>query len=496
MTMAGIYISNENESTSYPLSSHGFSPDIFYPEYPWNKDTISKESNHVYRMVRKCFETAGYDRNHFGTDAWNPLGEFITSGDTVLIKPNWVEHKNKNADVHDNLACMVTQPAVVRAVIDYVAIALNGSGTIVIGDAPMQGCDLQKMFEITGYDKLFSFYHGKIDLQVADLRKYSVSTKVNGVYSKPVMTENNAGCIRVNLGKHSMHAEKDMFEPEYKVSDYMQSQTREYHNAGKHDYEINRLALQADVIINVPKPKTHRLAGMTAAVKNFVGITYDKACLPHRIEKDKQHGGDAYLKKSIWKQWMHEFDEKRTYASQTGKYVSAKVNDVLMKMCYAVSVATSKDKYRIGSWYGNDTIWRTAVDLNYILLHADKTGKICDDVQRTILTIADMVICGQRQGPVAPTPKPLGMIMMAENCMLFDFVMCKIMGFNPDRLPVFGKEEVYKSFGYDSRVQLENETVKMSCYDEGLIECKVKDFRGKGEWRFVPHDGWKGHIEI
>lgn len=490
--MSGIYIINNKESINYPMLSDAFSPDTDYPEYPWGKDAVSEEINNVYHMIRDCFEIAGYDKDNFGTAEWNPLGEFIKPGNTVLIKPNWVEHKNTN--VNDNLACLVTQPSVTRAIIDYVAIALKGTGKIIIADAPMQGCDLQEMFRITGYDKLFSFYKGKINLQVADLRKYSVSTKANGVYSKPVITENSSGCIRVSLGKQSMHSDKDSLDPEYKVSDYMQIETKEYHNKGKHDYDVNKLALEADVIINVPKPKTHRLAGMTASIKNFVGITYDKVCLPHRIEKDKQSGGDAYLKRSVWKQYMHKFDEKRTYASKNGRYASAKINDILMKMCYAVSVLTSKDKYRIGSWYGNDTIWRTAVDLNYILLYADKTGKLCDNVQRTIITIADMIICGQKEGPVSPTPKPLGMIMMSENGLLFDWIMCEIMGFNHKKLPIFCKKEVYKCFGYDSKLQLDNEMVKFKYLNGDLSECKVSEFSGKDEWKFEPHSCWKGHI--
>lgn len=492
--MAGVYIVNDNECISYPSSMDSFSPDICYPEYPWGKDTISKQSNNVYHMVRSCFELAGYDKDNFGTPEWNPLGEFIKPGDMVLIKPNWVEHKNKNQEVNDNLACLVTQPSIARAVIDYAAIALKGAGTIIIADAPMQGCNLQEMFRITGYDKLFSFYNGKIDLQVADLRKYSVSAKVNGVYSKPVMTKETSGCIRVSLGKSSMHSEKDTEDPEYKVSDYMQIQTKEYHSKGKHDYDINKLALQADVIINLPKPKTHRLAGMTASIKNFVGVTYDKVCLPHRIEKDKQHGGDAYLKKSVWKQFMHEFDEKRTYASKNGKYGRAKFNDILMKACYVIGSVTSKDKYRIGSWYGNDTIWRTSVDLNYILLHADKTGGIHSDVQRKIITIADMIICGQKEGPVAPTPKQLGMIMMSENGLLFDRVMCEIMGFNHKKLPVFCKKAVYNTFGYNSKSQFEDEKVRFKNLNGDSFECRLNEFEGKDEWKFEPHSCWKGHI--
>lgn len=35
-----------------------------------------------------------------------------------------------------------------------------------------------------------------------------------------------------------------------------------------------------------------------------------------------------------------------------------------------------------------------------------------------------------KNGPVKPTPKKLGMIMMSENSYDFDSAMCKIMGFD------------------------------------------------------------------
>ena len=68
----------------------------------------------------------------------------------------------------------------------------------------------------------------------------------------------------------------------YQVSDYDKADTATFHHDTVHDYEINSDILQADVVINFCKPKTHRLAGITAAMKNMVGITYNKACLPHR----------------------------------------------------------------------------------------------------------------------------------------------------------------------------------------------------------------------
>ena len=158
---------------------------------------------------------AGLDAEHYGTAQWNPMGEWIKPGQTVLLKPNWVDHKNNNPNVDDNLACLVTNPSVVRVVIDYVYIALKGSGRIIVADAPMQQCDLQQMFVTVGYDKLFDFYRNVVgvEIEVQDLRKYSIASISRGIFTAPSMTENSAGSFVVQLDSLSMHAENDNINP-------------------------------------------------------------------------------------------------------------------------------------------------------------------------------------------------------------------------------------------------------------------------------------------
>ena len=96
--------------------------------------------------------------------------------------------------------------------------------------------------------------------------------------------------------------------------------TQNYHNEKEHKYVLNKIVLEADVIINIPKPKCHRLAGMTAALKNMVGVIYDKNSLPHRKIGSVEEGGDAYKKKNIFKHYMEVLDEKKTDSSLNKHY--------------------------------------------------------------------------------------------------------------------------------------------------------------------------------
>ena len=479
--------------TYYPESEGYFSPHILYPEYPFGDSELSERPNGVYDDVRELLAISGYDGERFGEKDWNPLGDGIISpGDTVLIKPNWVCDKNKNKEA--DLDCLVTNPSVVRAVIDYVVLALKGEGKIIVADAPMQGCTLESLFVSIGYDKLFEFYKRQgVDITVRDLRMYSVGHKYKGVTGEINYTDNSEGAVKINLGKQSLHSMCDNKNPEYRVEDYSKRETAAYHSAGNHIYSVSSTVLNANVIINIPKPKTHRLAGITGAVKNFVGITYDKASLPHRTEGDNETGiGDAYYKRSIWKRWMSVFNEKRTITAKTGKYASAKMYDFLMKFCYVIGATLSNDKYRIGSWYGNDTIWRTAVDLNNIVLHYDINGHYHEKAIRRVVSIGDMIVSGEKNGPVGPSPKPLGILILSNNSLLFDLLVCGIMGFSDEKIPMFNNLNALGVFGYNSKKEMIlSKIVSNSDYINGNL-CDIDFPRG---WRFEPHPCWKGHIE-
>lgn len=488
--MSSITLVEARTKIEYPKGESFFSPAVDYPEYLWKEDDLASK-NEVYNLFRNCLIDTGLDKDHFGMKSWNPLGEYIKKGETVLIKPNWVEDKNSNKRVNDNLNCLVTNPSLIRAIVDYVIIALGNTGRIIIADAPMQGCDLEKMFQVTEYNRLFDFYKSKgIEIEVRDLRKYHVITVSKGIVSKPILTENSAGSITVDVSADSMHCEKASKNPRYKVSDYLIHDTEKYHTSGKHLYEVNSLALEADVIINVPKPKTHRLAGMTAACKNFVGIIYEKACLPHRVLGDAMSGGDSYLKKNAFKNLMQIFDEKRTEYSIDEKYWLAKAMNVGMKVSYVIGSAISGDNYRIGSWYGNDTIWRTTVDLNYILRYADKEGNIKKEIQRKIITIGDMIVCGQGSGPVGPDPKYLGMVMLSDNVLLFDWIMCEIMGFDRKKLPMFTSKKAFRKLGFSNPKEVGSQHISVN----GVVG-KVSRFKSKPSWHFVPHPSWEGFVE-
>ena len=75
----------------------------------------------------------------------------------------------------------------------------------------------------------------------------------------------------------------------------------------------------------------------------------------------------------------------------------------------------SQSQYREGCWYGNNTICKTITDINKIVYYADKYGAIKEKQQRKVIIIADMIVSGQKNGPLNPMPKDVGIIAVGTN---------------------------------------------------------------------------------
>lgn len=415
----------------YPDSRWGFCPGQSYPEYQYEE--IAGEENVIYDAVRCIFIDMGYDIQHVGSEEWNPLGFLIKPGQTVLIKPNMVLHKNQKEN--EGLDCLITHPSLVRAVADYVLIALKGSGHLIIADAPLQQCDFDAMLHNSGYDKLIEFYksHG-VDLEFLDLRDV-IGRDINGilVQEKGMAHER---CIAVDVGSYSMFA--GYTEEQYsklRVTNYDPDIMSMHHNTEKNEYLIAKPILDADVIINMPKPKTHRKAGITACLKNMIGINTNKEWLPHHQKGGADKGNDEYAKSGLLKSFQGYCADARNKAIGHGCNWKAKTWLQLGRAVHGIQRLFLKDDFSEGSWYGNDTIWRTIADLNMVIRYSDKNGKMCSFPVRQVFNIVDMVVSGEGEGPLLPSCKPVGLIVAGEDAVLTDTFIASQMGFDYRKIP-------------------------------------------------------------
>lgn len=469
----------------YPRGAQGFRPGIKYPEYTGE---VAPQENRIYEGVREAIHLLGLDKAHYGTPEWNPFGEFIKPGMRVLIKPNLVMESNSNPD--GGTDCLYTQPSVVAPVVDYVVLALKQTGTIVIGDAPMQRCDFEQLSEQSGYRELVEYYRAKgVDISLVDFRGTSCRVE-DGVHifeSKP-----GADGTVIDLGMHSAFAQEDPKKlNRMRVTNYDPRLLQSHHSTSGHEYEISNYVLEADVIINMPKPKTHRKAGVTLSLKNFIGANVYKEFLPHHTMGSPSQGGDEYARKSFIHALRSRMCDKICICEAENRYNSIQFYRRVVRVC-TILLRLFHNRYSEGSWYGNHTISRTIADINKLVYYAGKDGVLQDAPVRSVFIIADMIVAGEKEGPLAPSPKNVGIIAAGFNPVCFDEAIASLMGMDIHQIPTLQSvraiNDLYKLVNSDQQpIFVSN--------DSALNEKHLQDLRQKDLLHFIPTDGWKGHIE-
>lgn len=417
------------EKKEYPGNAP-FHPPEKFPEYPYAE---TDDGNAVYPAVRELFIKLELDKDNYGTKDWNPLGEIVRPGDSVVVKPNFVSGpRSENTDPRG----LVTHASIIRPVIDYTLIALKGKGSLAVADSPQNDSDFEKIKEITGIQGVIDFINGRSPLKVdlLDLREEYART-VNGIVLERVKTNGDPRDYTVvNLGTGSAFHDIEAHTDKIYGAHYDVEKVREHHTNNRHEYCIANTVLNADVVINIPKLKTHKKAGVTICLKNIIGINGNKNYLPHYRFGSREEGGDQYLKSSPGKALSSRF-------YQFVFRVMSRLGPNQMKLMIAprkiYSFLNSRNiaKHHAGSWYGNDTIWRTIVDLNKILFFADGEGKIRDRDQRQCFNIVDGIVGGEDDGPLCPTARPCGVILGGLNPVLVDRAGIEIMGFNYANVP-------------------------------------------------------------
>lgn len=468
----------------YP-SEPPFHPGEIYPEYPFREHGGC--INWAYLMVRDFFRLHGLDHENYGTSRWNPLGDLIDLGDTVLIKPNLVTHRY---GFGHNPNSVFTHGSVIRAILDYVYIALRHTGEIIIGDAPLQSCDFPLLCQINGLDRIREFYGtygGSFDLVDFRLER-AITSKRGWVVSKAEEAGDPRGYTVVDWGNESLLMPiADDFD-RYRVSDYEPDAMSKHHNCMTNEYLIANSVVHSDVVINLPKMKTHSKAGLTAALKNVVGINGHKDWLPHHRAGSEQEGGDEYRNKSFAKSLSVSLIEKSNMAENS---MERSIFRVIGGIAERTSRLTAKDCYYEGGWYGNDTIWRTVLDLNRAMYYLDKSGRIRDGVQRRFLTLVDGIVAGEKEGPLKPTPKNCGLLIGGENPAAVDAVIARLMGFDYRRIPL-----VRESFGNFSHRLAKFRPDEISINSNSGRWQNLNFTDSSDHLAFEPAEGWKGHIEL
>ncbi|MCL4524471.1 MAG: DUF362 domain-containing protein [Acidobacteria bacterium] len=432
--------------------------------------------------LRELFRNWGLDREHAESPQWNPLGAFIAPGARVVLKPNWVLHWNKSGQGMD---CLITHSSVMEAVLEYVALAHPGS--VVLGDAPVQGCNFDVLRKVCALDEIVERFRRRgMDLRLADFRR-TVLPGENYGRSKLEACRGMEQYVLFDLQEKSLLEPLRADSERFRVTMYNPELLHRTHAPQRHQYLIAREILEADVVLNLPKLKTHKKACVTGALKNLVGINGHKEYLPHHRKGGGGSGGDCYAGRS-WLKGRAEDLLDIANRTQPGSFQVALARAAAVLIRGAVLLGS--DNNLEGSWFGNDTVWRTSLDLQRIALYGRADGTIAERPARHLISITDAIIGGEGDGPMSPTPVPSRFLTGAVNPAAAEWVHCRLMGLDPQKIPLV--REAFGSFPYPLAV-FTPQAIRVRMGNEERSADEIVPFDGRA---FAPPRGWQGHCEL
>lgn len=415
----------------------------------------------------------------------------------IVIKPNWVMHQENDEFPIDTL---ITNTNLIDATIETCLKKYNNLEKISIGDAPLQICNWELMIKQSTVNSLIEKYKNftKPKIFFLDLRKERYKM-VNGFMELDSNHNGDPlGYCEVVLNQQSLLDEISKNSNKFRVSDFDPKETTSVHLPGNHRYMIARTALEADLVINLAKMKTHQKAGITGALKNLVGINGSKAHLVHYQKGLPSQGGDEFPE-SISRLFLLQV-RLRELLQKRSKFLFRllKFNWNILKQTIGIKTLGTKENLEkgniyigAGSWYGNDSIWRMVYDLNMIILFGHKDGgRLREEKQRDYLCILDGYVSGEGNGPLQPLPVNSNVCVISGNPFLIDFAVAKMMGFDFNKIKILKKYNLFPhqewtDFNpYEFNVQINSET-----RTKGIDSIPVVK-------KYLPPPGWKGHIEL
>ena len=479
-------VAHKTANPHYPTIAP-FHPSQLYPESPF--PVVSKEPNLVYQAVRSCFHLLALDEAHFGSPAWNPLGEMIRPGETVLLKPNFVKENHPRDP--QGWQYVLTHGSVIRAVADYVWKALQGKGKVIVADAPQSDSSFRAIVQLLGLNELSHFYREQgLDFEVIDLRQEEWVNQDEVIVSRHTLPGDPKGYLAFDLGQHSEFA-THAGAGRYYGADYDAAEVNKHHSHGRHEYLIAGTAIHCDVFFNLPKLKTHKKAGITVNLKNLVGVNGNKNWLPHHTEGNPTDGGDEFPESSVKHQTERAivpfFRQMALRLPGIGPWLFRQARR-LGKQVYG----DTEDVVRSGNWWGNDTTWRMCLDLNKIVLFGNPDGTFREnraEKRKRYLSLVDGFISGEGRGPMNPDPFPAGLILFGLHPASVDAACAYLMGFDPAKIPIV--RQAFQTCHYP-----------LAEWEWGDVTLASNEPAWNGTlpnitqtYHFQPHFGWKGHIE-
>lgn len=453
-------------------------------------DKKMEHNVYIYR-TKSLYSTFTENDYKYIRNMMSEMLEQIRPGYTVVLKPNLV--KESHLENKREWESVITNPEMIRIVMEAVIERLEGDGTIRILDGPQEDSSMRKIMKRLNLKELVSEIqrNTRVHIEIIDVRQWRRFT-IGGicVYKKKLRGDPR-GNVEIDLKEKSEFWGKK--NQDYYGADYDMDEARSYHNQRKNIYVMSRSALDCDIFINLPKLKTHKIGGITCCLKNLVGICTIRNSIPHHTIGSPETDGDRFQSASGIR---NSETRLKNIAYAFLKRGNPFINLMFVGIKKGASLffgSAKKEIVRNGYWYGNDTLWRSVLDLNKIILFADKDGVMHDVPQRSYFALADGIIAGEGNGPMTPDRKHAGVLLAGSNPVFVDTAAATVMGFDYAKI-----SSIKKAYDMDQYKLTESPA------DTILIKSNVHKWDGKrvgqipvgDTLKFKASFGWKNHIEM
>ncbi len=328
-------------------------PTLAYPTLKKTADGLLGIQNPIYPVIKKLLGQVQND-SRAKSDI---LGEYISPGMKVFILCNFVYHRRKKEKETDFYG-KCTHGSIVAAVAQICSQLVGNQGIVYIGNAPLQSCDFASVLRDTGADIIGEQARKNgLNIVFRDLRTYIVrQTKLGNLIVLKDSSYDMDKIVEVDLGRHSLLnniEQPNNYLPKFRVTDYNPAIMDSYHDntLKSHRYLVHKDILNADVIISIPKMKTHEKVGVTLGMKGYVGTIASKECLAHYRYGPAIMGGDEYPSPNIL----------NLLGTRLNEYTFKQNYPLYLLYLFQIIDRAYKKLLRIsgkpidGAWFGNDT---------------------------------------------------------------------------------------------------------------------------------------------
>jgi len=421
------------------------------------------------------------------------LARLIRPGDRVVLKPNWLAAAHKHRA--DEWQSVITHPAVITGVLQIVLECLDGNGHVTITDGPMTDQRFDAIMDRMRVPEWHDMCRASsVTLDILDLRDHEWIVERDVLIERRELPGDTRGSVEFNLNGDSEFVGHTPSQRGYYGADYDTNETTAAHTRGHHRYRVSKTVIESDVFINLPKWKTHKKAGITCSLKNLVGINTYRNFLPHHTEGVPSAGGDQFPDSNAKNRL--EVSLLRWFKRALVQFPGLSRLAIPVKRVGARFFGETVNTIRNGAWHGNDTLWRTILDLNKILLYGNPDGTLRHpdrSNRKRYYSIIDGIIAGERHGPEAPDPVVAGRLIGGADPVAVDCTAARLMGFDYRRIPSLRQAFRVRTLELTDQEYEELDVVSNS---DVRLNCRLADVDAGSCLSFVPHFGWQGRIEL